>query len=578
MNASLVDWPKKLNIHQIASDFGAPSWIINESQIQKNVANFEFFTGATNRIFYPVKTNPSLSVLQIFAQLGVGADCATKSEVDFALFAGISYENISYNAPAQDIQLCKLLLTAGSIVVMDDIEAIISLQNEMNGLDFNGKLILRINLLESIQYSKDFDNQELMAHGTFSSKFGIPSEELEKILFNIKLKISGLHVHVGTQMDNLKSFEAAINEMNSIAERLILLGHSISIINLGGGLGIPFNHSDEFPSLNYWVTKMSKLKRNNFEYCVEPGHALIGNAVVLLTRIQTIKNSRGKKWAILDVGTDQLAKITLLNWPHRILDAKGNELPDGNDAIAGPLCFAGDTLLENISVHELKSGDSLLITEVGAYTFSLSNRFNGRLAPKWLLLKANGQIIQTIAKESNLDNSHLTNFNWDLDVMTNQIQLSDKVISNLSSNYLSEKCLYDTYAFEKVVKMTLNKYEFVVTTSSKEDFLSMPFAIRIFGDAAIISVLHNDGINEKKVPVWGKKLVLDCFHQIKSNQSLKFTVALSSPIQKDFDSTRIARFKTECNSFSGSLVVQYKNQNTSDNKFSYYKMSQLEPI
>ena len=95
MNASLVDWINDLNFNQLVDSFGSPSWIVHEGQIIENVSKFENFTGSSNRIYFPVKTNPSLSVLQIFAKLGVGADCATKTEVDLALLAGINIRNIS---------------------------------------------------------------------------------------------------------------------------------------------------------------------------------------------------------------------------------------------------------------------------------------------------------------------------------------------------------------------------------------------------------------------------------------------------------------------------------------------------
>lgn len=564
MKASLVNWINDLNFHQLADSFGSPSWIVHESQVIENVSKFEIFTGSPTRIYFPVKTNPSLSVLQIFAKLGVGADCATKTEVDLALFAGINIRNISYNCPVQDIDLCKSLLISGAIVVMDDLDAMNALQIEMREIDFTGQIFLRINLSGTIQYSKKIDTQDLMAHGNSSSKFGIPIEEVEQALSSFNLPISGLHVHVGTQMDNMGSFEYAIAEMNTLAERLLHIGHSISMINMGGGLGIPFHKDDEFPSLDYWVAQMSKLKNDRFVYSVEPGHALIGNAVAMLTKVIAIKNSRDKKWAIVDVGTDQLAKVTLLKWPHRIFYTTGKELLEGSGAIAGPLCFAGDTLLDNRSIDHLNVGDHLLISEVGAYTYSLSNRFNGRLAPKWLVISANGQITQSIAKENYSDNFHLSNFDWDVDSIKNNTIISSRELSKLSSIYLSEECNFDSYIFEKVVKLSANKYEFQVVTRSKVDFISMPFATRIFGDAAIISVLHNDGLDEKKVPVWGKKLVIDCFRKINSNDLFKFYVTMSAPLQKESDTIRVVRFVSDCKSFSGNLFVQYKNEQFSE--------------
>ena len=100
--------------------------------------------------------------------------------------------------------------------------------------------------------------------------------------------------------------------------------------------------------------------------------------------------------------------------------------------------------------------------------------------------------------ESDSDNFQLINFDWNFDSNKIATIITSKELSKLSSDYLSAQCSFDTYSFEKVVKLNINKYEFQVSTTSKADFISMPFAIRIFGDAAIISVLHNDGVGEKK--------------------------------------------------------------------------------
>ena len=298
MNASekaqLAGWPQKINIPEIRERFGSPAWIVSEQQLSENVAGFAAFTEANSRICYPVKTNPSLTVLQLLAKLGTGADCASQLEINLALFAGIKMENISYNSPAQDIGICKSLLQAGATVVMDDPDAIAELQEVIPVSGLTGKLYLRINLPDSVGYSNINDNQELMAHGHKSSKFGIPAEELEAVFQQLTIPVSGLHVHVGTQMDNMQSFESAIQNLNSLAREWNSKGQKISGINVGGGLGIPFAHVQEFPSLEYWSRSMAALKDPGFSYSVEPGHALVGNAVALLTSVLTVKNSRGK--------------------------------------------------------------------------------------------------------------------------------------------------------------------------------------------------------------------------------------------------------------------------------------------
>jgi diaminopimelate decarboxylase len=557
--AKLVDWPKSLDINLINQQFGSPAWIISEKQLNENILAFTRFTGDQSRIFYPVKTNPSLTILQILAKIGAGADCASQMEINLALLAGIELKNISYNTPIQDIQICESLLLLGANVVMDDINAIVELQNLVDHVSYKGKLFLRLNLPEYVGYSNHNENQELMAHGHKSSKFGIPVEDIDAILKRITIPISGLHVHVGTQMDNMKSFEHAIVSLNNVAEILRTLGHFITDINLGGGLGIPFESSQEFPSVDFWCNHMAPLKNENIKYSVEPGHALIGNAVTLLTCIQTIKESRGKKWAIVDVGTDQLAKVTLLKWPHRILSKSGEELQSGNDAIAGPLCFAGDTLKDNINADSLKKGDPLLVTEAGAYTFSLSNKFNGRIAPKWLFLNLDGELIETMKKESMYDELHLSKYDWiKKDNFSINQSIDMNLVSQLSSIYLHKTCENDSFEYIKMIYERKNYYKFIVLTSSVVDFISMPFAIRIIGDASIISVLHNKGYDEKKFSLWGRKLSMDCYGQLPSNSNLEFTISLSDTIQKKSQSVIVARFKTSCNRCSGSIIISYE--------------------
>lgn len=557
--AKLVDWPKSLDINLINEQFGSPAWIISEKQLNENILAFTRFTGDQSRIFYPVKTNPSLTILQILAKIGAGADCASQMEINLALLAGIELKNISYNTPVQDIQICESLLLLGANVVMDDINAIVELQNLVEHVSYKGKLFLRLNLPEYVGYSNHNDNQELMAHGHKSSKFGIPVEDIEAILKRVTIPISGLHVHVGTQMDNMKSFEHAIVSLNNLAEILLTLGHFVTDINLGGGLGIPFESSQEFPSVDFWCNNMIPLKNENIKYSVEPGHALIGNAVTLLTCIQTVKESRGKKWAIVDVGTDQLAKVTLLKWPHRILSKSGEEIQSGNDAIAGPLCFAGDTLKDNINADSLKKGDPLLVTEAGAYTFSLSNKFNGRTAPKWLLLNLDGELLQTMEKESMYDELHLSKYDW---IKTDSFSINQSIdlnlVSQLSSKYLYKTCETDSFEYIKMIYEKKNYYKFIVLTSSVVDFISMPFAIRIIGDTSIISVLHNKGYDQKNFSLWGRKLSMDCYEQLPSNSNLEFTISLSDTIQKKNKSVIVARFKTSCNRCSGSIIISYE--------------------
>lgn len=557
--AHLETWSSKINIRELYVNYGSPCWIVSKEQLTKNVRDFALFTQNNANILFPVKTNPSLAVLEVLAKLGVGADCANREEIDLALFAGIPYERIAYNCPVQEVCISTNLLKRGAIVVMDDPAAIHQLQDRLKGKPFPGKLWLRINPGVDIKYKNTNENQELMSHAATSSKFGIPSEDLPELVKTLNIPVSGLHVHVGTQMDNLKSFRNSMAAMHELAFELKKMGHPIEHLDLGGGLGIPFMENDEFPSLDHWVDEMKSLKNEGFEYYVEPGHALVGNAVALLTRVETIKQSRGKRWVITDVGTDQLAKVTLLRWPHRILNPDNQPVAtDGNDAIAGPLCFAGDTLLDKINADGIEVNDPLLITHAGAYTFSLSNRFNGRTGPAWVVIDKNGDE-KRMNKEGRYDNPFLNNYFWDLRQENQPLEtISKEKIEDLSSIYLRKWAEEDQYEYLNMTRTGERTYEFDVITNSRVSFISMPFAIRIFGDAAIVGLLHMMKSNKKEFPIWGRKLIMDCFGQVKTGVPLRISISFSNPVKElNGTNTIIARYETDCWDCSGNLLIKF---------------------
>ncbi|MEZ4273143.1 MAG: hypothetical protein R3C68_17425 [Myxococcota bacterium] len=227
---------------------------------------------------------------------------------------------------------------------------------------------------------------------------GIPSEEVVETSALLRhLKVDGLHAHVGTQMDHTQPFVDLARHLTALAEAIASrTGHLPRILNLGGGLGIPFTDKDRFPSIEAFGTALIGALDRRFEYWFEPGHALVGNAVALLATIVAMKSARGKRWAIADAGTDQLAKITLLDWRHRIRGPDGVPLPaTGPDSLGGPLCFSGDTLLPATDVSRLAIGDPILVEHTGAYCASLANTFNGRRAGGTVVIRGDGSVVRT---------------------------------------------------------------------------------------------------------------------------------------------------------------------------------------
>jgi len=557
-------WHESLNLEYLLEKFGSPQYILSEEQLRSNFSYFKKFTGDSGEVFYPVKANPHLMVLRLLASFGSGADCSSAHEVNLSLLAGIPLRKIIYTSPAPDLDYALKLLNSGANVVIDNEEDLLVIDELLKGQpDPSGKIFLRINPDFPIFYGEKASYQDLTGHAAESSKFGISAEDIEKVTTKVNLKISGLHLHVGTQMDHLGPFKKALQHLHLWAEQLKKLGHPITILNLGGGLGIPFSKEASFPSLSEYVENLSELKKSNeFQYAVEPGHALVGNAVGMISKVLKIKPSRGKKWAVIDVGTDQLAKVTLLKWPHRVFSSQGELSQTGPDILAGPMCFGGDNLLTATDVSKLKKGDPVFISMTGAYCYSLGNRFNGKLSPGMILISSTGEMTLVQEKEHpNLDpniQAHL----WvstpeeKKNVDAHSSKNIEKEMYRLGSPYLWHLAAADQYKITEAKQIGEREFEFKIITRAAVNFISAPFALRIVGDCCIMSTLRILGRTEKSVPVWGKTIVMECAKEIKVQDELDCKISLSF-IQDPIGRSRkaFARFDLDQGKFCGQIEM-----------------------
>lgn len=551
---SNYSWYNTLNLKELSAQFGSPLWIVNAEKLKENIGLVAEFTGHTKRILYPVKCNPAPIIMETISAMGCGADCSSLSEINLALLAGISWEKIAYNSPYQDLQIAQMVLENGGVLVCDDLNLLAELSTPNTKM--KGQIWLRINPLRRDGYLNADENNQLMSHGQDSSKFGIPEEDIPAFLESTSLNISGLHLHVGTQMDNLNAFSIAIDALHDVAEIAQKLGHQIKHLDVGGGLGIAFNDKDEFPSLSSWVKALKDLKKSQYTYYAEPGHALVGNSVGLLTTVKTIKQSRGRNWAICDVGTDQLAKITLLHWPHKVFTAQGTYLPfEGKDALAGPLCFAGDNLLENTNLEGVKLNDPLLVTHAGAYTHSLSNSFNGRTAPAWILAGVTPQKVTDF--ELSFNRLQLQHHKWADVEMHDPEEIEADVFNALLSPYLKSDIQNDNYEILEIRRNGSNRYTAKVEIKSEVEFVSMPTAARVIGNLCVFAVLHKNGFKTKQRPVIGKKMQMEYLGKFKTGIN-EIDLQLSEEVNKNstYQTVHVSYNNRE-ESCRGSFLIKF---------------------
>lgn len=544
--AALETWSRALDLRALAAAHGTPLYVIHEPTLRDNFARYLRLVDRPERIRYPVKANPSPEILEIIADLGGGADCASRDEVWAALDAGIPIGRVTYGSPAPDLKLAEWLLRAGGTVVADSLELLADLRDRLTAREVAGRLFVRVNPGGLPGYRHAASIHRYTSHGAANSAFGVPSEVLAQALADYPLPVTGLHMHVGTQMDNLEAFEAGIEFLHRLSDLLEQrTPHRIATLNLGGGLGIPFLDGQSFPSIDALADALAPLLREDVAYEVEPGNSLVGDAVALLARVVALKTMRGRRWGILDVGTDQLVKFTIARWEHQIVDAEHRPLPtEGPDALAGPLCFAGDVLLPATRLDGVRRGDPVLVRHAGAYCESVSSRFNGRRGPAHVLIGADGSArlarraedpffqpaVQTHVPGTFAPAAAPAEHATATAAAADREELIDaRTISALQSVYMHELAAEDGYEIVEARRVGERAYRFEIEPRAAVDFVAMPLALRIAGDACIIAVGHVLGWRSKAGPVWATRLSLTCGAMLPSAGRFPCRVVVGAP-------------------------------------------------
>jgi diaminopimelate decarboxylase len=510
----MATWTQALDLRAIAREHGTPLYLHHPPTLRRAFDAYAAIVGPAG-VRYPVKSNPSPLVLEALAARGGGADCASRPEIQAALAAGIPLARISYNTPAPSIEYAVWLLRQGATVVADSADALVAIARELSPGELTGRLFVRVNPGALAGYLAAADHQRYTAHGDARSQFGIPSEDLLGVLAATPLPIAGLHVHVGTMMDNLAAFRDGLAFLHALADRVRAeTQHLPSTINLGGGLGLPHDRSQRHPTIEALGEALRPQLRAGLSYEIEPGNSLVGDSFALLTRAQVIKRARGRTWAICDVGTDQLVKHTVAGWRHEIVDAAHRPLPsEGPDALAGPLCFAGDILLPATRLDGLQAGDPLLIRHAGAYCEAIASRFNGRLGPATVVVEDDGSIRIARHSEDAFFAAEGTALRPIPPTQTQSAGAADIPLEHivaLESTYMHHAAKDDAYDFTAARRRGPGCYEFQVEIKAPCGFLGMPLAVRILGDASIIAIGLELGWEQKRGAVLASRLTLTC--------------------------------------------------------------------
>ncbi|HZX72124.1 MAG TPA: diaminopimelate decarboxylase [Rhodanobacter sp.] len=338
-------------------------------------------------ICYAVKANSSLAILQWMNQAGVGADIVSAGELERCLRAGMPPSRIVFSGVGKtEVEIATALEAGISRFNVESVDELHSVNAIAGNLGVLAHAAVRINP------DVDARTHAKISTGKAENKFGVSIAEARSWFARHRdwphARLDGLHVHIGSQIQQLDPFVAALQRVAAFWRELEHDGHAIASIDVGGGLGVRYRDADNPPAAADYVGAIRQaLAGFRGLIVLEPGRWLIAEAGMLLTRVIRIKHGESRNFLVLDAAMNDLARPSLYDAWHDIVPvvADPGRAPVTYD-IVGPVCESGDTFARDRVLPECRAGELLLIRATGAYGASMSSTYNSRpLAAEVLL-------------------------------------------------------------------------------------------------------------------------------------------------------------------------------------------------
>ena len=335
-------------------------------------------------VHYAVKANANPKVLGIICQAGLGADCVSGGEIQAAINAGFPASKIVYAGVGKSDWEINLGLEKGifcfNVESIPELEVINELAEKMGK---TAQVCFRINPNVGAHTHANITT------GLAENKFGIAMEDMENVIEEAKqmknIKFLGLHFHIGSQILDMGDFEALCNRINELQDQLESHHIEIKNINVGGGLGIDYNHPNRVPIPDfkaYFDTYAKHLKlRDGQKLHFELGRAVVGQMGSLITKVLYVKQGTAKQFAIVDAGMTDLIRPALYQAYHKIENISSDE-PEETYDVVGPICESSDVFAKAIDINKTHRGDLIALRSAGAYGEIMASQYNCRQLPK----------------------------------------------------------------------------------------------------------------------------------------------------------------------------------------------------
>ena len=377
-------------VAEIAAAVGTPFYVYSTATLLRHFKLFDDALGGMDHLVcYAMKAASNQAILKTLGDAGAGMDVVSGGEYMRAKAAGVPGDRIVFSGVGKTADEIRLALTGG--IRQFNVESEPEMQ-VLNAVALELGVVAPI----TIRVNPDVDakTHAKIATGKSENKFGIPisrAHEVYAMAGALKgLDVIGIDVHIGSQLTDLAPFEAAYNKVAELTEELRAQGHNIKRLDLGGGLGIPYERSNEAPPLpsDYGALVKRTLGHLGCEIEIEPGRLIAGNAGLMVSEVIYVKEGEDREFLIIDGAMNDLIRPAMYDAHHDIVPvveaAAGIEMAKYD--IVGPVCESGDTFAKHREMAPMKSGDLVAFRSAGAYGAVMASEYNSRpLVPEVLV-------------------------------------------------------------------------------------------------------------------------------------------------------------------------------------------------
>jgi len=369
------------DLDAIARQVGTPCYVYSRTAIEAAWLEYDdAFSDRMHEVFYAVKANDNLSIIKTLHLLGSSFDVVSIGELLRVLEVGVDASRVVFSGVGKSVQEISRAIKLGvgtiNIESLEEFERIEAVTNELR---------MSVNVAVRVNPDVDPKTHPYISTGLKNNKFGVPIEDAIELYKRIAtsrwITATGIACHIGSQIVDVEPILEAVKQIVLLASDLGTLGVKINTIDIGGGLGISYNH-EKPPSIGGFVESLLKVVPAHFKVALEPGRSIVGHTGILLTSVELVKQTAHSRFVIVDAAMNDLLRPSLYSAWHDIIPYLETPAVEMDDApvcdVVGPICETGDTLATGRRLIA-GEGDLIGVLDVGAYGAVMGSNYNSRL-------------------------------------------------------------------------------------------------------------------------------------------------------------------------------------------------------